>query len=298
MKYLRTLFFIGIFPLLIAAGCETIDPLNVDDAPPIVLGFSVETGPGQLLLRWNYLDEVSPSLSFSGYKVYLQREGWDDGYQAWTSFDSRPGSSSFLPLVKRENSYSESHMEVWIVGLRNGFQHDMYIVGVQNGLEGPASVMLSDVPFKLNVTPIEIREEKQFIADWYIPGYNEAGFSEPAFDRIGYGYDLDDEKHYIRFQSINEGGQLRLQSAGTSGGKMDAPTDDNGTPVGFHTDPDLDRIEIAEGDYIFIQMTNGTEWLADDHYARIYIDNILDIPSNRTILIDCAYQPRANTPNL
>ncbi len=299
----RALIAAALFPVaLLIISCDNgVDTVDVDRAPPSVKGLSVETGAGVLLLKWDFLDEVSPQLSFSGYQVYLEREDWDDGFGIWASFRTRPGSGSYLPLVKRTNSFSPSRMEIPVVGLRNGLLHRFYVAGVQNGYQGPPSIIVEDVPYR-QIDHVQIREETRLIPDWYIPGYGAEDelFHQSGPDRIGYAYDRETKSHFLRFESIEEGGRLRLQSAGREAGTEDAPTDGDGAPIGYHDDhPALDRIRIEEGDYLFVWNTNGTEpWRGDDHYSRIFVSNIVEIHDDRKITIDVSYQPRADTPNL
>ncbi|RPJ49175.1 MAG: fibronectin type III domain-containing protein [Candidatus Latescibacterota bacterium] len=283
---------------LAAASCDNgIESVDLNETPPAVQGFSIETGSGRLLLRWEFLDEVSPQLSFSGYKVYLKREGWET-FQVWSAFQIRPGSSTHLPLLQEPNSLVDGRMEAWAVDLPNGKTHSFYVAGVQNGNEGPPSAILEDVPFKL-FTNISIDEESRGGGEWYLLGTDRAELASYASDRVGYARDAETGRHHVRFRPIEEGGWLRLQNAGPAAGKSDAPTAGDGSPLGFHTDPALDRIEIGEGDYVFVWDTRGTAGsLGDDHFARLRVANIVEVPSDRLILIDCAYQSRPNTPNL
>ena len=286
---------------LVTISCDNgIDTVDVNSAPPTVKGLSIETGAGGLVLKWDFLDEVSPQLSFSGYQVYLEREDWEDGFGIWASFHTRPGSGSYLPLVKRANSFSPSRMEIRVVGLRNGLLHRFYVAGVQNGNQGPPSIIVEDVPYR-QIDQVQIREETRVIPDWYIPGYGAEDelFHQSGPDRIGYAYDRETEFHFLRFDSIDGGGWLRLQNAGGGAGSDDAPTDGNGAPIGFHDDSALDRVRIEEGDYLFVWNTNGTDqWRGDDHYSRIFISNIVEIHDDRRITVDISHQPRADTPNL
>ncbi len=294
----RAFFSLFLFAALLSLACDNgIDPIDLDATPSAPGGISLENGSGRMLLRWDFVDEVSPGVSFSGYKVYLKREGWDAFY-VWSAFQTKPGSVSNLPLLQEQNSFVRDRMEVWIVDLPNGLRHWVYVKGVQNGNEGPPSATVDDVPYRLHTT-ISIQEETRTVADWFVPGYATASFGAIGSDRIGYRYDDASEKHYLRFRSIDDGGWLRLQDAGPSAEMEDAPTDGSGSPIDFHDDGAIDRMEIEEGDYLFVWNTNGTATSSeDDHFSRIWIRNIVSIPSDRKVLIDCAYQPRANTPNL
>jgi hypothetical protein len=254
----------------------------------------VETSDGELLLRWDLLSQVTPGLSTSGYQIYLKREGWN-AFQPWSSFHARQGSTSHLPLLQEENSLVDGRMEVWVVDLPNGKIHWLYVTGVQNGHEGPPSPVVSDVPFRL-CTNIVIRDEAGGRGDWYVPGFSEADPGTVTMDRVGYLHDSG--SHFLRFLPAEAGGWLRVLNAGAGAGKQDAPTDASGAPTGFHDDPSLDRIEIAEGDYVFVWNTAGTAERADDHFARLWIENVVDVSADRRIKLECAYQPRANTPNL
>lgn len=301
----RNRSFLGALVLLVGTlllSCDNgIETVDVNATPPAVSGVEVENGPGVITLRWNFLDEVSPQLTFSGYKVYLEREDWtgpDAGFQVWTAFGTRVGSTSYLPLLKQENSLTTGRMEVQILSIQNGKFHSFYIVGVQNGNEGPKSVVVKEVAY----TPyddITIREERRELPDWYIPGYATADFRDPGADRIGYRYEPLIDRHYLRLQSQEDGGWLRIQKGGPNAAKQDAPTDDTGTPTGYIDDPTVNRLEIAEGDMIFVWNTKGTPGNpGDDHFSRIDIKNVSDIHDDRAIIIDCDYQPRGNTPNL
>ncbi|MFH1277289.1 MAG: hypothetical protein ABIK65_02780 [Candidatus Eisenbacteria bacterium] len=292
----------SIFPLflllagLLLSSCDNgIEVVDVNATPPAVQGVRIGTGPGVLTLHWNFLDEVSPQLTFSGYLVYMTREdftGNDAGFQVWRSFITRAGSGSYLPLLKRTNSLSDDHMEVEVVGLQSGKLHKFYVVGVQNGHDGPASSEVSDVPFARK-PEIRIREEKRDIPDWYIVGYGNADLRDPAPDRVGYRYEPFLKEHYLRWQSIEDGGWLRIRKGGPNAAKEDAPED------GYIDSPAANRIEIDEGDHIFVWNTNGTpENPGDDHYSRILIENIVEIQDHRALIIECDYQPRPNTPNL
>jgi hypothetical protein len=188
-------------------------------------------------------------------------------------------------------------MEVWAVGLTNGILHSFYVTGVQNGNEGPPSAVVSDVPFKL-ITNIEIIEESRSTRSWYDLGAPSADLGSLTMDRVGYAFEESNERHYLRFLPIAGGGWLRVQNAGPSAAKTDAPTDAAGAPVGFHVDPALGLLEIAEGDYVFVWDTGGTAGAGDDHFSRLRIANIVEVPSDRNVKIDCAYQSRPNTPNL
>ncbi|MFH1681434.1 MAG: hypothetical protein ABIH26_12440 [Candidatus Eisenbacteria bacterium] len=297
MTRLRNLPPLLLLLVPFALSCDNgIDTVDLDVTPKAPGGISVENGTGRLLLRWNFVEEVSPGVSFSGYKVYLKREGWDF-FQVWGAFQTKPGSASYLPLLQERNSLADDRMEVWILELPNGKRHWLYVTGVQNGHEGPPSGIVDDVPYRLNTT-ITIEEETRIVADWYIPGYAEASFGDIAMDRVGYRHDAAAGSHFLRFLSAGDGGWLRLQNAGKDAGKTDAPTDSAGNPVGFHEDIALDRLEIREEEYVFVWDTGGTPSKDDDHFSRIWIRNIVDVPSDRKIQIDCAHQPRANTPNL
>ncbi|MBM3320434.1 MAG: hypothetical protein FJY73_07135 [Candidatus Eisenbacteria bacterium] len=293
----RAILLLLLFAALLSLACDGIDPVDLDAIPSPPGGVSLENGSRRMLLRWDFIDEVSPGVSFSGYKVYLKREDWDAFY-VWSAFETKPGSASNLPLLQEQNSLVQGRMEVWLVDLTNGLRHSVYVKGVQNGKEGSASAIVDDVPYRLHTT-IAIQEETRTVADWYIPGYATASYGAIGPDRIGYHYDEGSGKHYLRFRSIDGGGWLRLQHAGPSAAKEDAPIDGSGLPIGFHEDGALDRKEIGEHDYLFVWNTNGTTTSSeDDRFSRIWIRNIVSIPSDRKILIDCAYQPRANTPNL
>lgn len=287
-----------LFPLAgcLLASCDNgVEVVDVHGTPPAVQGVRIETGPGLLTLRWNFLDEVSPQLTFSGYKVYMTREdftGNDAGFQVWGAFHTRPGSGSYLPLLKRVNSFSDDHMEVEVVGLQNGKLHGFYVVGVQNGNEGPRSIEVSDVPFSRK-PEIRIREEKRSIPDWYIPGYAEADFRDPAPDRVGYRYEPLLEEHHFRWQSIENGGWIRIRKGGANAAEEDAPRE------GYIDDPAANRLEIAEGDHVWIWNTKGTPGNpGDDNFSRIRIENIVEIHDDRVLVIECDYQSRPNTTNL
>jgi len=290
------LFLLGVVTLF---SCDNgIDPVDLESPPPSVRNLSVENGPGELTLRWDYLDEVSSDLSFSGYKVYMAREDWADGFGVWTAFRTRSGSTSYLPLLKRENSLSTGRMEVKVVNLSNGYIYSFYVVGVQNGIEGTRSGIAEEVPYDL-FTTLAIRAETQQVPDWYLPGEGAISLHFLRMNRVGYLFEAATGKHLFRFMSRNEGGWLRIQSAGKNGEDKDVPTNVLGEPTGFLDDPETDRIEIAEGDYIFVWNTSGTlDWRGDDHYSRIRIANIVETHDDRRIIIDCAYQSRPDTPNL
>jgi len=288
---------LALLASLVLSCDESVKPVDLTVVPPTPRSFSSRTEAGSVLLRWDFLNEVSPTVSFSGYMVYLSREGWDDGFQPWTQFETKSGSRSFLPLLKRVNSLADDHMEVRVVGLQAGYLHSLYVVGVQNGNEGSPTGVVDECPFRIH-EEITMREQKGDLPGWYIPGWNEAPFLSISYDRIGYLFDSGTEKDYLLFQSIDEGGWLRLQRGGEDAGEEDPPTDEEGNVTGFHADPWLDRFEIEEGDFFFILDTNGTpDWPDDDHFSRVHIKRIIHYTDGR-IIIDCDYQPRANTPIL
>jgi len=280
-----------------ATSCNNgVDPVDLSATPSAPANFQIYNGTNSVVLRWDFLDQVSPTVSFSGYKVYMAREGWDDGYQPWTQFQTRPDSPGYLPLLKRENSFSDSYMEIIVVGLTNGALHSFYVVGVQNGNEGPPSEILEDVPYRLN-SNIGMREASEDLPDYYMLGYARATEHLPACDRVGYLRDPQTGTDYLHFVAQSEGGWLRFQNAGKDAATDDAPVDGSGTPVGYLDDPGADRIEVTVGDYVFVWNTNGTDGFAeDDHFARLYIERFLC--SQSKMHFSCAYQPRPNTPNL
>ena len=271
-------------------------PANLNIPPPAPGNLVGRNSPNKIVLSWNFLDEVSSNVSFSGYQVYGTREDWDDGFRVWTQFYTKPGSGSFLPLVKRENSLATGHMEIEIAELSNGYIYSFYVTGVQNGNEGPPSPTVEEICYRL-VDDISIYDSGQQDPTFYSPGEGEAAYHHPEVHLFGYEYDMPTGTHSLTFRSISEGGQLRFLNAGSSAGSEDAPVDSVGVPIGFHDDPQQTDIEFEEGDYLFVWDTAGTDtWKEDDNFSRVFIDRIaIYYPK---IVVQCAYQPRFNTPSL
>ncbi|MBN1826531.1 MAG: fibronectin type III domain-containing protein [Candidatus Eisenbacteria bacterium] len=282
--------------LLLAAACDNgVDPVDLNRTPSKPKSVAVTNQPNSATLEWDFLDEVSTSLSFSGYKIYTLREDEAPPYEYWTQFHTKSGSTSYLPLVKRENSLVGDRMKIEVVGLRNGYLYSFYVVGVQNGKEGPPSDTLSVVPYDLDVD-IVIDGESRDLPSYFEPGMDRAAYHFTEVDRIGYDHDYETGVDALTFKSILKGGHLRLLNAGPDAAGTSVPTDQTGMPIGFHTDTQLQRLEFEEGDYIFVWDNNGTSVMSDDHYSRIYIEQVLDYFPQ--IIIQCAYQPRKNTTNL
>ena len=295
--HLRYSIPILVFVAIVANTCDKgTKPADLNRPPPAPDSITSRNSPNRITLSWNFLDEVSLDVSFSGYQVYGTREGWDDGFRIWTQFYTRPGSRSFLPLVKRENSLSAGHMEIEIAELSNGYVYQFYVTGVQNGNEGPPSATVQEICYRL-LEDISIYDTGHENPRFYSPGEEQAADYCQEVHLFGYEYDMPTETHSLTFRSISEGGQLRFLNAGPAAGNEDAPVDSGGVPIGFHDDPQQTSIEFEEGDYLFVWDTAGTDlWKNDDNFSRVFIERIaIYYPK---IVIQCAYQPRFNTPNL
>ena len=205
------LFLLVAAVLLICASCgeDTTGP-SLDSSPPAPGGFAVINGDSSVTIRWNFMDEVSPSLSFSGYKVYMRNtENDDTRFLPSSTLDIKPNENTNLPLIKRSNSLASGHMEVKVIKLKPGTLYQFYVVGVQNGLSGPPSRTEDATPFRL-VKRIIIREESE-IRSWFYMHDLFARYSAIDVSLVGYDFDSDELTHHLIWMPISEGGALRVQ---------------------------------------------------------------------------------------
>lgn len=275
--------------MVLSCGDDTTG-IDLDSPPPAPRGFKVINDERSVTVRWDFLDEVAPSVSFSGYQV-LMREGENDDtvFFPAISLEFKPSDGTRLPLIKRRNSLAGDHMEVRVLALKAGSTYQFRVIGLQNGLAGPPSGIETAVPFRVT-EEVSIRDESE-IYSWFYFGELSARYSAPDKSLIGYDFDPDSLSHSLLWVPIADGGQLRVQRAGAREFGEMAPEE------GYIDDPEEGSLELAQGDGFWIHDTGGPETPDDDYYARIDVKRIVVNSSERRIVIDCAYQPRPNTRN-
>ena len=65
--------------LVLLAGCDD-KSTSIDWTPSAPNGFQVITGSHGVTLRWDFMDDVTPSLSTSGYKAYIWKD-WEPWFE-------------------------------------------------------------------------------------------------------------------------------------------------------------------------------------------------------------------------
>ncbi len=281
---------ISVVLSLCSSCAEKATGVSLDTPPPAPGGFVVINGDSSVTLRWNFMDEVTPTISFSGYKVFMRDADEEDPFLSTAALDHIAHDNTRLPLIKRHNSLSDEHMEVRILKLKPGVLYEFYVVGIQNGLTGPPTRVVSEIPFRLKER-ILIRDESE-IHSWFYIHELFARYSVIDENLIGYDFNSTDKTHHLIWMPINDGGSLRIQKGGPRRDNEKAP--DNG----YINEADQGRIELAGGDSFWVWDTRGTLTRPeDDHYARIEVTRIVTNSGARRIEIECAYQARANARN-